>query len=60
MMLARRFGLVCLMAALFGVVLSIIVSQSESEGLASRRLMFSACAYPIQPSCQAEAIRYFN
>ncbi|RWM28157.1 hypothetical protein [Mesorhizobium sp.] len=60
MMLARRFGLVCVMAAVVGVVLSIIVSQPKSDGLASRRLMFSPCAYPIQPSCQAEAIHYFN
>lgn len=60
MMLARRFGLVCVMAAVFGVVLSIIVSQPKSDDLASRRLMFSACAYPIMPSCQAEALRYFN
>lgn len=59
-MLARRFGVVCVVAAVFGVLMSMIVNQSRSDGWVLRQPASSRCASQLQTGCLAEIVRYSN
>jgi hypothetical protein len=50
-MLARRFTIVCLVLATFGVVLAIIVAEATRSGRAWRVGMVVPCDYGSTPYC---------
>ncbi|MFN4272105.1 MAG: hypothetical protein ACK4F5_04785 [Aliihoeflea sp.] len=52
-MLARRFTMVCLIAAIFGMGLSILVAQSSPPAHSEMRQAGDACGLGLGFGCQA-------